>query len=292
MSEQLFLQYTEGCYKSTGIAWGTAMNKRDILNEVIGGINKEIELASSEEEKRVLYDKRNKWQDLRTRAQWCTNFLGHRDLDKTTFKTCCQSLLNHIYISAGGTKRYQYKTYQLLSPVSFVTEPCDLCKALEYGFYPDDLIIRTPSEPWTTQYDHMLQSLVADAYKVIGSGYYYYNKIQVIKDTLTGNSSAGVPWTKILSMWDIILEWGRNFLYFGRQCFVNTELKRQQEFYNMIDGRLEPVSVAMNDKYFHTNEFTMKCEGGLFALNTDLLCDACKANLEDDPIELGYNDFT
>ena len=274
-----FLDYTREAYFSLEKAWAASENKLIIIRAISQKMKDNIDAAPDEATKEFWRHRKYRWDDLRTRARWASRFMG-RNISKMRYDQHIQGICNKIYMMAGGKVLPDFKFKRLSSPLSFTVEPCQLCKSLQQSFSPNDKKLRSETSPWDDQFYEILIALAHDAYKVMGTGLYYREKIRELEPTLTGNSPGGYPWSEVIQMWDVMLEHSRQFLFHGRACFATTELVMQKQEDNIQGSRLEGRQFGLNRKYFNEPDDTFKCVTGLYAINRELLCATCKQAVE------------
>ncbi len=281
-----FLEITADAYRSLGVSWAASTNKLRITRAICRYCEQRIREAGDEQERDRWLRRKYRWDDLRVRARWASRFMGRNDTKLEPFQHV-QGACHKIYTLAGGAELPDFEFRRIRTPLSFTAEPCVDCKALEATFSPDDQALREVTTPWRRQYYRILEALASDAYRVMGTGRYYRAQIKAIEPTLTGKAPSGVPWQRILRLWDVMMQHSKQFLFSGRGCFMGTETKMQTEYEGLPPEELDDKRLDLNIKYYSRGDTTMKCVGGLYAINTDQLCPTCLGNLEADPIKRG-----
>ncbi len=266
-----FITATKSTFYATRLVYWAVVNKLNICRQYRDAADP----GSLEE---------NRWKDLVIRSRWCTEFLGNSlagDIDKGLSK-----LLSRIVEQTDGTKYLDIAPRRIVTPISFTAEPCSLCKSLEASFTPDDDQLRDTSRPWEERYRLITQALITDAFKIMGAGNYFYDAIASFRDTLTGNTPAGFPYSQVLAMWDTGIETSRRFLDTGKNCYSFTERVTFEKVNNLQPARRETIGIEIDNKYATTPGTTLKAVSGLYAINTELLCKTCQTLVEEDPIEV------
>lgn len=266
-----FLEATKGVFRSTRLVYWSVVNKIEILRSYrAAAIPGTLE--------------HHRWNDLLIRNRWCTNYLG--DAVRGDVDRGLSNLISRCILYTSGEIMQDIRPLRITTPISFTSEPCAMCKALEASFTPNDGHLRNTSINWVTRYKNLLQALISDSYKIHSAGNYYYAIINSYRDTLTGNTPAGYPYSDCFKMWDIGMETSRRFLDTGRNCYSLTERVTREKIDNIQHARRENIGIDLDHKFATTDSSVLKSEGGLFALNTELLCSNCKDNVEADPVEV------
>ena len=216
-------------------------------------------------------EKERAWQDVMTRAGAAAKF----------YNTEIRVLLRSAYEYAGGdlSSLKKFKRKRLGNPLSFSGEICSSCRTLETSFTANDEYYREVTVPWYEQYVRLFEGLVEDSYRTMGMGMSLTDEVDLIRGDLTS-----VDQERAIKTWDGIIEHSRNFLYWGRNCFADSEKFFNQQFSNIQRSRLNNLEILVRSKYLENNERTLKSIGGLFAINRELLCEDCLALVEESPI--------
>ena len=264
---------TKGTWKACRLTMYSAKNKLDVVHDG----HRAASSRGKEDDEYWL------WKDLSVRAGWCTGFLG-KAVNKEKLESSLSSLLWRIAYYTTGEDLQDITPVRIMTPISFTAEPCAICKTLEQSYTPDDAVIRNGELDFRERYRIILDHLVADAYKIMAAGYYYYEKIEEIRDTLTGVTPAGHEWSKVLDMWDAGMERSQRFLENGRMCYAQSERAAIIKVEDVMKSQRESIVISQEAKYANAKPGTLKAVSGLYALNTELLCTTCKATVEPNPV--------
>lgn len=259
------LEIIEQIWGNTWRCWASADNIRRITSGQLRDAVVELENAQAGPEQDAAATKKLLWNELLVRARWATLFLAQQMKPK----------IAETYEMAGGNAATLAPWTQLRArvPISFSEQPPPDVIALEASFTPDDEILRTVTEPFTEQHNHLYTALITSSYKAAGMGI-----------TLDAQFKALSPDEDLRKQWDDFIRQGLEYLSYGRGCFFESEvaLNRLTESYRGNQARR--VDLNIGEKYLQENS-TIKAIGGLFTLNVELLPAEWAAKVEPDPVE-------
>ena len=248
-------------YYSSALIYGSARNKWVIAKEHRNvAQNEQMKLDPESEEFDIKQKMKLRWSDLSTRLTWLWKFC---DVGFGTNGHGVRKLLEDIYELLGEDKSnlVNFKSYDnlhILSPISFNEEPSKDIASLENEFEPEDDIFRNNNDE-RELYKTMFNYMLLDVYRFMAMGVWFDEHLD--RDSVIGDDR-----DLILSIWDIIIEGAKNFLYQARGCFADSEIETRK-FFDGEDEKDIKFVYGARKKFMDAKEDTLVAAGGLYKIN-------------------------
>ncbi len=228
---------------------------------------------------------RGRWADLRTRIHWGERYYGA----PAEFKVIgARAFLVKAYVALGLPEKdigdiEKYQNMGIINPLTFSVEPPQKIKDLENKFEPELSYIDDPALDWQTRWERMFNQHSANMFKACGQGNWTTKVLD--RSTATGDTEL------VIANWELLNEMSRNYLYISRACLAQAEgaFRLVQNPLPEDEEIRDRENTLLRSKYIMTNETSMKCEGGLFAINYHKLPKEWQAKVENPPVKYDKN---